>query len=573
MDILNFPDNVIEDIYDALDQRSLVNIKYSCRFFDFLSNTYLLKRIYLFNENTMTLPQTNQSLYYSKAYTFIPFQKLDLLSSFLEAHPRLIDNIQEVVFQSEPACKKSLNNFIDTCKKHQQYNGNITQVKFDEPPSSYTYYIFGGGDRFPTYESYLSYAAKQGKCITLYENDETMDESIPITSQTLAPILKPPFKLKSIQIFSPSDIDVMCNTYLEIEDLEIALNNVCNTPLESQHVVSISNSLSTLKIQNDKALDYLLSSLTSYISRTSLSAGKLFPHLRNFTFFMRDTHFDEIKDLLSSINMANISSFELKFKRTSSLVGGDYTSLASLLNTALNPLMKSLSIINLNNHNMLANNIFYREIFEDYNPCFALLNHLDALRQPNHHLHNLVLCLNTFVTVVDPVFSGSDSYTRFVVSQEYMDQKQNMFDSLVKNFPNLRRLTIPDFLFNWLPFLSFPSEVSNINSRFNHETAPVNFQSPATAVIRELYARFPNLEHASLLKVYEQPAHKQPRRACDEEMMKKYFDLLIPVLTHLCKNFPQIIYINLGGFAVEVHRSSIGLELAGVYDNWRCSLH
>lgn len=579
MSLMDFPQHIMDDIYNNLDQSSIFSLKHSCSFFHITSNQYLFQNLYFYNEQTQKLPLEEISPIFKLPATMIPISKLNAFISFLSSNPQIIDTIQSIKFASneiDPSIASLLKLLIASNPQ------NLQEIKFDSPNSDFLFFLIDNNDGFKN--------RSPNRLNKIYENDEVLDtqllsstptqpspfaqnpEFIDIntlmkrstsSSQQLSTNI--PLNLKNLQLFSVYDIDLIKNNNLEFTKLEISIQNALfDNPLDIRIIKNLSNSLKSLKILNTASFDYVSDAISKYVESNHISSNSLFPNLEVFTLTVTEKNNNKTLQTLESICFQNLKSLEVKFSRSSTQsLESDNLKIADLLNSNIpSNQLTSVSIINLNNYNMLNDNIFRNEIYDDSNLCFALLNHSNIFT-PNSNLKYLNICLNTFLTVVRAVREGSNSYKTFVVDDRYFDRKRELFNKIL-TLKSLNTLIIPDFLFNWLPFLdfglTFNTDYDNTYADFNNITS--------TIIIRNLYTRFKDFEFKSGLDVVKNPMNYNGRSI----FLDFYLTELAPIMLYIASNLPNLTLLNLGGILVSIHRSAIDPtrieKLEGVYDSW-----
>lgn len=579
MSLMDFPQHIMDDIYNNLDQSSIFSLKHSCSFFHITSNQYLFQNLYFYNEQTQKLPLEEISPIFKLPATMIPISKLNAFISFLSSNPQIIDTIQSIKFASneiDPSIASLLKLLIASNPQ------NLQEIKFDSPNSDFLFFLIDNNDGFKN--------RSPNRLNKIYENDEVLDTQLLSSTPTqpspfaqnpefidINTLMKRstssnqqlstniPLNLKNLQLFSVYDIDLIKNNNLEFTKLEISIQNALfDNPLDIRIIKNLSNSLKSLKILNTASFDYVSDAISKYVESNHISSNSLFPNLEVFTLTVTEKNNNKTLQTLESICFQNLKSLEVKFSRSSTQsLESDNLKIADLLNSNIpSNQLTSVSIINLNNYNMLNDNIFRNEIYDDSNLCFALLNHSNIFA-PNSKLKYLNICLNTFLTVVRAVREGSNSYKTFVVDDRYFDRKRELFNKIL-TLKSLNTLIIPDFLFNWLPFLdfglTFNTDYDNTYADFDNITS--------TIIIRNLYTRFKDFEFKSGLDVVKNPMNYNGRSI----FLDFYLTELAPIMLYIASNLPNLTLLNLGGILVSIHRSAIDPtrieKLEGVYDSW-----
>jgi hypothetical protein len=607
MSLLDFPDNIIDNIYNNLDQQSRLSLKYSCRFFDIVSNHYLLQNIYFYNETSQRLPIIDSiESYYKLNYTLIPLSKLDSFLEFLKLNKNLLKLINSLYFNSNKLTN-SISNFVTFLIQNKAFN--IKKIKFALSSTNFLFLLLNNNCLVSTVTSNLNSDSNSNSSIypstllednnnnaanklnsnlikspviipkkmsKLYENDEIDDDSTfsfyHISTYNKNSLLKLPFNLDTLQLFSIQDVRMIEKHNLIFQNIEMKIQNPeLNSMLDTSIIENWSKHLISLISCNIFSSNFLIDGVLNYLRLNNIEINNenmIFKNLNTLSLATSSCYLNKLDIFLNSIDMNNLENLEIKFQNTyasdNSNINITNKKIVKLLNNKLNSNnLKNLSIINLNNHNMLNDNIFRNEFFDDSNLCFSLLNHSNIFNNENNSITNLTICLNTFLTVVEAKMDGVDSYKTFVVNENYLNRKKELFDKIL-SLKHLQILTIPDFLFNWLPFFQ---ETITFNKDYDIDFAD-SLSTRSTAIIRKLYSRFKNFENISGLDILNRPIFFEGK----DIYMNLYLDKLVPIMILISEKLPHLQLLNLGGALVSIHRSTTSPttveKLVGVYDPW-----
>lgn len=596
MSLLSLPDDIIEDIYVHLDKKSMVSLKYSCRFFDVLSTDHLLKALYFYDEKSQQLPVDGAAFAFK--VTMIPLRRLDAFLKFVAHHPNSLDLVESITISLHSFTGVYID-FLEMLAAHKErFQGQFKmKVTFVLSPSaarknanldgfSYVRFLINSyrGKVLPLVETPV---------LTLYENDEILEDASMLMKNANSdrPNLFPNSQsfiqdFKSIQIFSHDDLDMIDQYDLRSEMIELKLkDDHTQQPIKSSVVKNWCQNLTCLMVLTRASLDCLSEGVLQYLNSLDSNDDKidavvhdeesrradpsLFPNLKTLAVSLCDTDFERNSFLLNSFSLGKITELEIQYQKSGSNdpnLNSNNVTLVKLLNTKVSQnMIEKLSITNLNKYNMLTNNIHGEEIFNDWNLCYSLINHLHIFNNPakTSNLRSLTICLNTFITVVTPVLSGVDSYKTFVVTERYLQRKKELFDKIL-DLKSLTTLVIPDFLFNWFPFLP--------DSLHFNGSQDIGYGGRLSTheihIVKNLYSRFQGFENRSNLDIMDYPMATDH----DYMTMNSYFDKLAPTFVAIAQQLPNLTLLNLGGLAVTVHRcnrhSSTVEKLVGVYDSW-----
>lgn len=578
MSLLDFPDHIIDDIYTQLDQSSIFSLKHSCRFFDITSNQFVFQNLYFYNEENQKLPLRNVSDAFKLSYTMIPVSRMDSFTHFLSTKPAIINSIQTIVFSSneiDPTTSNLLRLLISSAPE------NLVEIKFDSPNNDFLFFLIDNNDDFKS--------RSPNRLHNLYENDELVDSPQLSATPTqpslftqdpdfidIKTLMKSnnharyqdrsniPLNLKTLQLFSVYDIDLIKGNNLEFTKLEISIQNALfDNPLDVQIIKNLSSSLKSLKILNTASFDYVSNAISKYVAENNVAENSLFNNLETLTLTLTYKNFSNTFQTIKSLCFNNMKNLEIKFNRASiQSIESNSLKIVESFNKYIPPgQLQALSIINLNNYNMLNDNIFRKEIYDDSNLCFALINHSNIFNGDSN-LKYLNICLNTFLTVVRAVKEGSNCYKTFVVDDAYLERKRELFNKILEQ-KSLQTLIIPDFLFNWLPFLDFGS---TFNTDYDESYAEFN-NITSTMIIRNLYTRFKDFEVKSGLDIMKNPINFNGRTL----YLDFYLDQLAPIMIFIANSLPNLNMLNLGGILINIKRNMLDsskIQLEGVYDSW-----
>lgn len=620
MNLLDLPDNIIDIIYNNLNTQSIINLKLSCKYLNYYSNFKIFNNIYFYNNTSQLI---NNDII--NEITFIPYTNITSFVDLLSINPQFIQFINKIQFDSfNNNTIDNNDNIINNIKKILKICGkNVNFINFNFQIDSFIS-LFDNNNEINNIDNNNIHIINTNPHIhhnLIYENDQIdfIDDydynnnnnnyyndikQYPTSFNILSNLI-------SIQLVSFDDI-YLFNSFIQNNNHHQSLNlkylefnikkpnsisnltsinhnlsNLSNYPSLPSLPSQLLNNLISLKITNFQSL----SIFNSYFNNNNNNIINL-PNLKSLSLAISDNNY-EINNLISILQnfsiLSSLKSLEIKFKRTS------YQNISNFniinINNNINfinklnkiienySLLEEISIINLNNHNMLTDNIFKNEIFDDSNLCFALINNLNLFQNINNNnnipsLKSLTICLNNFITLVEPVKEGINSYNKFVLTDEYLNRKQEIFNKLF-NFQNLIELTIPDFLFNWLPFIK---EGENINLNYQKIINESN-QRKVALIIRCLYSRFINFENNSTINLNYKPIIKVNEISINSLILnsinlKIYFDLLLPIILIIAEKLPKLTYLNLGGHSVIISRYQLNgkvCKVQSVYDNWSYS--
>ncbi|ODQ44341.1 hypothetical protein PICMEDRAFT_74592 [Pichia membranifaciens NRRL Y-2026] len=566
--LMDFPDNVVDQILGNLGARSLLSLKQTCRFLADACDRHLYRNVYFYDENRQMNALRSETQLPLK-YTFIPVSRMGWFVSLMDRNARIPQTMASIVMHTSlnEQTKKLLALLFDSSGGR----GGVREV------------LFKGHDvRFLSYLSDYSSNVTASVGSRLYENDEVYDRaalldgaSRPPTANTnmgaaeaatvgpqaeFVPSKK--VELVSTQIHSPLDADRVLQLKLALSGVEIRFPNAYPESGLSRSLIRYwSSSLKSLTLANYASFLYFANGLASYSRSLDSYRGELFPNLETLSICFTDdiSNNESMGTALQLLNLANVKNLEIKYKRS---IFYDSTAtnleLVQYLNRNISfSALKQFSLVNLNSNNMLANNIHEHEISENTNLCYAIMDHLDLFSTNTETLTFLNLCLNTFP--VTPMVSRSPDTGDpkiFYANSEYIARKKELFEKIFL-LRSLEILIIPDFLFNWWPFLE---ENQNMNFHQDKGSEP--------NMIPILYRRFYSFESGSALNIMDFPPNRYGSNF--GRRLNSYLDEIVPSIAHFAQLLPRLAFLNLGGVLLEIHRDARGdvEKLSGVYDSW-----
>lgn len=405
----------------------------------------------------------------------------------------------------------------------------------------------------------------------VYENDEIDDvsPSIPLQSYEISDVRE----LQSLPTGYPIDLEVSLES-----DSQPAEKANGNSQFRSIHLKN-TKSLKLLDCIPDL-------SNTASLCLTLSSCKELNPRLEE---------------------MASLKQFELRLSKYVSSHNSRAENIASLplWNTLLSKELESLSLINLNYNNLLSNS-GSRDIFQESNLFYSLLKHCRLFNDTNWgtKVKYINFCFNTFAVLPNLSKDEADYKSCFVVNEEHLYKKVGMFETLFK-FTNCTTLVLPDYLFNWKPFIRFQrhhgSYSLDANYNFDHfqylidgcncsdctatreilhqklAPTPETEASAYSSLIRLVYRRIPDLCHELGSRVMKKPFVNTLKTICtDKSDLERIFKLMLDNLqvdiAALAHQFPHLQRLCLGGFAIYIERTPDGIIASAPQDHWRAQI-
>lgn len=551
MTLLDFPDNILDGIYSQLGQKSICNLKLTCKYLNNVSNFYLLQYIYFYNNQTQMTVQKDGIEKIFK-YTFIPLSKIKSFTIFIDQNKHLVNSIRLITFA----------NPITTQIQ------DLVSLLLKQKPNLLECFTYEGQKLTYLTDTFNSSSTNSN---LLYENDEYKDTdalNINVTANgKFSCFDQIPLYLSSLYIYNHEDTFKALDLNLSLRTVGFNMTQYSNSFLDPNLFIYWSDTVEKLKISSAASYHYLNQSIRNYqeqIDNENFATLSLFHTVKTLSITFSDEDVFNDLFLLECMNMRNVRNLEIQFKRVRfNLFDSKSREIVNLFNNKIKfNHLDQLAIVNLNNYNILTNNnIHSREIYGDANLCYSLMDHFDVFGKHADCLTKLNICLNTFVSIVSAK-SVSSSYdnTTFAVNDDYLSRKKEIFNKLFK-LQKLQILIIPDFLFNWIPFLENFKQINE-----TYKLRRVNDEPLLKDLIRNLYWRFRSFETYSGLDLTHYPPYKKGH----DLDLKYYFDLLTPAVLYFARNLPCLEVLDLGGFLLSITRSTDGnvSELCGVYDQW-----
>ncbi|VEU24312.1 DEKNAAC105517 [Brettanomyces naardenensis] len=434
----------------------------------------------------------------------------------------------------------------------------------------------------------------------LYENDEFEDYYPEI--QEIQKKLQIP-ALDSYELQDLEEIELL-PTGFPI-NLEICLDT--NSLLSTQNIPhpELPNNLRDLSIRslefkNSQSVEAFFTSLAIADPPIRGLEKSCFPSLKKLSLSV--SRIRALKEPSRFIDLQKLEDLELRF--TDSIVDMDEEAASvPFWDRILSTGIRNLSVVNLNCSNLLTNfSVGSQNIFKESNLFYSMLQHSTAFNDPDacKNVCYINFCMNNFVVLPEFSMDPEDYKSAFIVDEHYLHNKLLLFCKLF-NFKNCETLVIPDYLFNWKPFLRFKgsgeiltnSNFDNTGYLFNHCNCPSCIsarkilirnaedksigqgQSYYNYIVLLLFRRMPSLENNFGLDILDHPFEDSIETQGSSYMrsdLSKIFSLildnLVPDLAMLTNRFPKLRRLCLGGFLLDIIRTADGTKISAPHDNW-----
>lgn len=356
--------------------------------------------------------------------------------------------------------------------------------------------------------------------------------------------------------------------------------------------------ITSLEFVNQSSLISFFSTLTKD-SAILKENTNLLPNLKRLSITISDIgYFSYLPKVIDCLSLEDV---ELRLSKFSILPEDEFKNIDALdfINTLLHPDVQRLSLVNLNPNNLFENNSIASEtVFDDSNLLYYITKYADLFssNQAAENIKYLLFSLNNFFHVPQLYMHGiNNGYADpFTINTDYVEKKVELFKKFLK-FPNIKTLVIPDYLFNWKPFLAFDDEIranesiGDMYNIFNKCTCPdcqkVLAEIPQgkngnellytyyNIASRELFQRMPKLQNTFGMNFFDIPFRESSTHssfACPTALIKEMQTFLLHNMKHdlltLSKMFPHLETLCLGGYLFFVRQLSDSTQVFEPYE-------
>ncbi|ODV87049.1 hypothetical protein CANARDRAFT_5608 [[Candida] arabinofermentans NRRL YB-2248] len=587
---LYYPDNVMNLIVSNIDNtRDLLSLSRVTKYTNYYANKKLFRHVLLSSEQILL--KTIGFDDYLQSVTILPLNKLNQFVSALSQNITLISFVQKVFvgagINNLEGITLLANLLMDFKVKNQSVPLlGLKEFKFLNQCSSTTFISLNkelmsikSGTTSPRYHM-------------LYENDEdeinrynghNYDENV--------------FALNAYQIRSLHEL-----SYLPLETEGLSVN--VKRQYESSNV-SLTENLHQI-FSKLRSLELATSESATLFFNCDFSRSVVFENLTRISLNLNNLNL--IDAISSCIQFQNLECFELKFKQPTIQEWDCEINLTLIDFFHLNfSKLRKLSLIHLNSNNLLNNSsVLNQYSFKESNLSFCLLNNFSAFNNDQCSIKYLNISMNNFSLL--PPISKEFKYskTHFIVDNYYLRSKLNLFSKLL-TMSSLETLIIPDYFFNWKPFIKLQSngellqndKVETTNYLFENcsctdchhsrtliQSYTANFKftedklsSVYNFVVGMLFKRLPTFEQSSGLDTLKYPFHNSVEISnygylnIDlSSLVRLMLDNMVDDLKFFVAHFSFLKSLCLGGILIDVSKSENLIKLSAVYDSWECKL-
>ncbi|AOA62348.1 Hypothetical protein PP7435_CHR2-0660 [Komagataella phaffii CBS 7435] len=319
--------------------------------------------------------------------------------------------------------------------------------------------------------------------VIMYENDDLTFHEDNSSSHSILP------KLQNLQLLNLSDIEY-CSSIVK---LSLYLDKFTYIDINLSNYEHIFQKLEILELQSVKTSDYFLKKLGQHpnVKLSSLRTLMLaFDHTAN-------NFFNEF-ELLDRINLSTLKSLDLKFKCSFTACLKDcfmhfmYTLYQKFQEHSLKTHdsacgLEQFSLLNSSMSNMLSTT---SSVYTEFStPIYRFLQSVLFVTDEKNNfalwrkMRYLYFNTNDFIFIPQliPDFPMDLSQERctFKVTPTYLLFKYECFNQMFQDdylIGTLESLIIPDYFYNWKPFLKFSSSGKLINMRPDLESELTRFE-------------------------------------------------------------------------------------------------
>ncbi|QPG76035.1 hypothetical protein FOA43_003421 [Brettanomyces nanus] len=440
----------------------------------------------------------------------------------------------------------------------------------------------------------------------LFENDD-FDDYYPTIEKQMSQMAVP--VMDSYQILGLEEINLLPSE--SPFSLQVSLDTKQQMNLQSISDSGLSSKLqqlpiSSLEFDNAKSADYFISALGTGFQEIKRSL----PVLKKLSLSVSSLR--SLQAFSNVIDFPLLEHFELKLSRSTFNIEDEHLNLASLpfWNTALSENILSLSLVNLNYTNLLTNfSIGSTSVFKEVNLFYTLLLHCKIFNDPDasRNVTYVNFCLNSFAALPEFSMNPADYKSAFIVDDYYLKSKSRIFKKLF-NFYNCETLIIPDYFFNWKPFIKLQTSspdkgefcvansiLDNTDYLFGYcncpscvsarkillrkteeEGAMGQTQTFYNFIVLLLFGRIPNMECRSQLNFFSNTLQDSVEilgsgymKSDLAQVFHLILDNLVPDLRVFITRLPRLHELCLGGFLFDIDRSGTNsVSISAPQENW-----
>ncbi|KAG7797068.1 hypothetical protein KL929_002774 [Ogataea haglerorum] len=569
---MNLPDDILDTVVSDLDTKSLLSLSLSCK----KLRAHALPKLY----RSLLLVDTRYNIVGESEFTILATSKFKQFLEALKNNRSLVSLVQRFLIASHSNNVEGLEILVGMFIAFKLKNANVPLLGLKE------FKILNETTPYKFLFMNKEYAASQNlkkSSTLLYENDEDEFNKYSNFSQESSVV-----SLQSYQLVNITDLNDVSE---EAREICINTSNRYQNAgfIMTKKLMQTFNSLESLEILNSEAVDAFFSQLDEeYVRLESLSRLSL---------NIKDLH--AVPAVERCVDLTKLEQFELKFKQTS--VGDENEDInPNLVSIFLSQLknLKYLSLVHLNSNNLLKNQSQTSQLFlGNSNLSHCIMEHLDIFIPSIIYLN---VSMNNFAYLPSISMSYQDRMTHFVVDENFLETKFRHFHKILA-CNRLETLIIPDFFYNWKPFITINREVKNqpqlnaveylytgchchrcVETRqlLSQYSEKLNFgskdlSSTYSFLIGLLHTRLTKFETSSGLDILKYPAldpievsHYGYLNIDISRVVQLILDNMLEDLNFVVQKLPKLKLLSLGGIQISIQRTKTEIKMSAIQDDW-----
>ncbi|KAG7862484.1 hypothetical protein KL919_001614 [Ogataea angusta] len=569
---MSLPDDILDTVVSDLDTKSLLSLSLSCK----KLRAHAVPKLY----RSLLLVDTRFNTVGESEFTILRTSKFRQFLEALKSNRSLIGLVQRFLIASHSNNVEGLEFLVGMLIAFKLKNTDVPLLGLKEFKilNETTPYKF----LFMNKEYVASQNLKRSSTL-LYENDEDEFNKYSNFGQASSVV-----SLQSYQLVNITDLNDVS------EDAREICINTSNRYQNAGFIMTKKlsqtfDSLESLEILNSDAVNTLFSQLDDECVR--------FESLNRLSLNIKDLHI--VPAVARCVDLAKLDRFELKFKQTS--IGEESEEInLRMVNLFKGQLenLKQLSLVHLNSNNLLKNQSQTSQlVLSNSNLSYCIMEHLDIFSPSITYLN---LSMNNFAYLPPISMSYQDRMTHFIVDQNFLETKVRQFNKILA-CNRLETLMIPDFFYNWKPFITINREVKNqpqlnaveylytgCNCRKCVETRQLlsryseklsfggkDLASTYNFLIGLLHTRLTKFETSSGLDILKYPvldpievSHYGYLDIDISRVVQLILDNMLEDLSFFVQKLPKLRILSLGGIQISIQHTKNEIKMRAVQDRW-----
>ncbi|ESW96288.1 hypothetical protein KL918_000240 [Ogataea parapolymorpha] len=573
---MNLPDDILDTVVSDLDTKSLLSLSLSCK----KLRAHAVPKLY----RSLLLVDTRYNTVGESEFTILTTLKFQQFLEALKSNRSLIGLVQRFLIASHSNNVEGLEVLVGLFIAFKLRNIDVPLLGLKEFKilNETTPYKF----LFMNKEYVASQNLKRSSTL-LYENDEDEFNKYSNFGQANSIV-----SLQSYQLVNITDLNDVSE-----DTREICINTSNRYQnvgfMMTKRLSQIFDTLESLEILNSDAVNALFSQLDDECVR--------FESLNRLSLNIKDLHI--MPAVARCVDLAKLEQFELKFKQTSIGEESEHINL-NLVKVFQNQLknLKKLSLVHLNSNNLLKNQSQTSQLLlSNSNLSYCIMEHLDIFSPSIIYLN---VSMNNFAYLPPISMNYQDRRTHFVVDQNFLETKVRQFNKILA-CNCLETLLIPDFFYNWKPFIAINREVKNqpqlnaveylytgcdchrcietrqLLSQYSEKLSfgSKDMSSTYNFLVGLLHTRLTKFETSSGLDILKYPvldpievSHYGYLNIDISRMVQLILDNMLEDLHFVVLKLPKLKLLSLGGIQISIQRTENEIKMSAVQDDWSSTL-